>query len=79
MKKLQLLLIAMVLMVSVQVNATENPVNRKFNLNNPDVRKCLIEASKSEGWKLEAYYINANDKLVMVFGKDGETKVYAAK
>ncbi|WP_298237102.1 hypothetical protein [uncultured Algibacter sp.] len=79
MKKLQLLLIAMVLMVSVQVNATDNPINTQFNLNNPDVRKCLIEASKSEGWKLEAYYINSNEKLVLVFGKDGETKVYAAK
>ena len=79
MKKLQLLLIVMALMVSVQVNATDNPINTQFNLNNPDVRKCLIEASKSEGWNLEAYYINSNEKLVLVFGKDGETKVYAAK
>lgn len=79
MRKLQLLLIAIVLMVSMQVNANEKPINREFNLNNPDVRKCLIEASKSEGWKLEAYYINANNKLVMVFGKDGETKVYATR
>ena len=78
MKKLKLLLLAMVLMVSTQVEATENPINAEFNLINPDVRKCLIEASKSEGWKLETFYMNSEEKLVMIFGKEDETKVYVS-
>ena len=79
MKKVKLLFLAVVLMVSAQVNAADNPVNRELNLINPDVRKCLIEASQAEGWKLEAYYFDKKDNLVMVFGKEGELKTYISK
>ena len=79
MKKLQLLLIVMVLMVSVQVNATDNPINTQFNLNNPDVRKCLLEASESDGWKLLSVYLNADEKIVMIFDKGADSKVYTSK
>ncbi|WP_405294122.1 hypothetical protein [Algibacter sp. Ld11] len=77
MKKLQLLSVAAMLLFSVNINA--DTVNPNLNLFNPDVRKCLIEASESEGWKLEAVYTDTQDKLVMVFGKGTETKTYINK
>ena len=77
MKKLQLLSVAALLLFSVNINA--DTVKTNLNLFNPDVRKCLIEASESEGWKLEAVYTDEQDKLVMVFGKGTETKTYIDK
>ncbi|GAL62120.1 hypothetical protein [Algibacter lectus] len=77
MKKLQLLSVAAMLLFSVNINA--DTVKTNLNLFNPDVRKCLIEASESEGWKLEAVYTDEQDKLVMVFGKGTETKTYIDK
>ncbi|MDN3664772.1 hypothetical protein ACFFU1_00915 [Algibacter miyuki] len=77
MKKLLLLSVAAMLLFSVNVNA--DTVNPNLNLLNPDVRKCLIEASKSEGWKLEAVYTDKEENLVMVFGKGNETKTYKTK
>ncbi len=60
---------------SFNVSATEI----ELDLLNPDVRKCLIEASKSEGWKLEALYENKQNKLVFIFSKGNETKTYISK
>ncbi|MEL0651944.1 hypothetical protein V6246_10960 [Algibacter sp. TI.3.09] len=77
MKKLQLLSVAAMLLFSVNINA--DTVKTNLNLFNPDVRKCLIEASESEGWKLEAVYTDEQDKLVMVFEKGTETKTYIDK
>ena len=60
------------LLLSVSVNATE----LRLNLNNPDVRKCLLEASENEGWALKAVYQNANEHLVYVFEKGKERRTY---
>lgn len=76
MKKVQFLCLAAMLLLSININA--DTVNPNLNLLNPDVRKCLIEASTSEGWKLEAVYLNNQDRLVMVFGKGTETKTYTS-
>jgi hypothetical protein len=70
--KIKLLFASMMLLLSVSVSATE----LRLNLNNPDVRKCLLEASEYEGWELKAIYQNANEQLVYVFGKGNETKTY---
>ncbi len=78
MKKLQLLLVAVTLLLSVNVNA-DDTINSSLNLNNPDVRKCLLETSKSDGWKLESVYLNSEEKLVYVFSKDKNTKTYKSK
>ncbi len=78
MKKLQLLFVALMLLLSIDMKA-DDTINSSLNLNNPDVRKCLVEASKSEGWKLAAFYLNADEKLVMLFEKDNKTKVYMSK
>ncbi|MBC3758372.1 hypothetical protein H7U19_08155 [Hyunsoonleella sp. SJ7] len=79
MKKLQLLVVAMLLLFSVDMRADDVIVNSDLNLYNPDVRKCLLEASKKEGWELKSVYMNAKDQLVMVFDKDNSTKVYKTK
>ncbi len=78
MKKLQLLFIAMVLLLSVGVNA-DTIKNSELNLNNPDVRKCLLDATVSEGWKLESVYTDSNENLVIIFGKDGQKRMYISK
>ncbi|WP_339893972.1 hypothetical protein [uncultured Algibacter sp.] len=78
MKKLQLLFVAMILLLSIDVKA-DDIVNSSLNLSNPDVRKCLVEATKSEGWKLTALYYNADEKLVMIFEKGNNTKTYMSK
>ena len=78
MKKLQLLFVAMMLLLSIDVKAND-AINSSLNLSNPDVRKCLVEATKSEGWKLAALYYNADDKLVMIFEKDHKAKTYMSK
>ena len=78
MKKLQLLFVAMMVLFAVDVNADDTTITN-LNLNNPDVRKCLMEASKSEGWKLAALYYNADEKLVMIFEKGNNNKTYMSK
>ena len=77
-KTLQLLSVAMMLLLSINVNA-DTIINSELNLNNPDVRKCLIEASQSEGWKIASVYINADEKLVYIFSKGSNDKVYISK
>ncbi|MFD2724895.1 hypothetical protein [Hyunsoonleella rubra] len=79
MKKLQLLVVAMLLLFSVDMRADDVIVNSDLNLFNPDVRKCLLEASIKEGWELKSVYMNTKDQLVMVFDKDNSTKVYKTK
>ncbi|MEW4922487.1 hypothetical protein [Algibacter sp. 2305UL17-15] len=78
MKKLQLLFVAMMLLLSVDVKA-DDKINSNLDLNNPDVRKCLLDASKQEGWDLKSAYFNADNKLVIVFDKDNNTKTYKSK
>jgi hypothetical protein len=74
MKKLQLLCASLMLLLTVTVNAAE----LRLNLENPDVRKCLIEATEDEGWELKASYMNANEKLVMIFVKGTQTRSYTS-
>jgi hypothetical protein len=78
MKKLQLLLVAMVLILSIDVNA-DTIKNSDLNLNNPDVRKCLLEATKTSGWDLASVYLNSDNKLVMIFDKGDDTKIYTSR
>ncbi|MFY0713541.1 hypothetical protein J1D01_07690 [Seonamhaeicola sp. NFXS20] len=78
MKKLQLILAVVALTFSISVNA-DTIKNSDLNLNNPDVRKCLLDATQSEGWTLAAVYMNANNKIVYVFDKGNDTKVYTSK
>lgn len=78
MKKLQLLSVAFMLLLSVNMNADVIKINN-INLLNPDVRKCLLEASKSEGWDLKAIYSDASENLVFVFSKGDNDKVYTSK
>lgn len=77
-KKLQLACIAMMLLVSMGTNA-DTIKNSNLNLNNPDVRKCLLEASNDTGWKLASVYLNSENKLVMIFDKGKDTKIYTGK
>jgi hypothetical protein len=79
MKKLQFLLITMMLLLSVHVNADEIIVNSNLDLYNPDVRKCLLDATKQEGWELKSVYLNSEDKLIMLFDKGNDTKIYKTK
>ena len=78
MKKLQLLFVAMALLISIDMRA-DDVINSSLNLSNPDVRKCLLEATKTEGWKLTALYYNADENLVMIFEKGNNTKTYLGK
>ena len=77
-KKLQLLAATFMILLSINVNA-DTIINSDLNLNNPDVRKCLLEASKNEGWVLKATYINAEEQLVYVFSKGDNDKIYLSK
>jgi hypothetical protein len=77
-KKLQLLAAALMILLSINVNA-DTIINSELSLNNPDVRKCLLEATKSEGWELKSIYMNSEDKLVFVFSKGNNDKVYVSK
>ena len=77
-KKLQLLAAAFMILLSINVNA-DTIINSDLNLYNPDVRKCLLETSKNEGWELKATYINSEDKLVYVFSKGNDDKIYLSK
>lgn len=79
MKKLQLLFVTMMLLLSIDMKADDVIVNSNLNLYNPDVRKCLLEASEKEGWELKSVYLNANDELVMIFDKDKNSRIYKTK
>ncbi len=79
MKKLQLLALALGLLFTIDMKANDVTVNSNLNLYNPDVRKCLLDASKSEGWELKSVYLNDKKELVMVFDKDNKTRVYKTK
>jgi hypothetical protein len=74
----KLLFLAMMLVLSANVKA-DDTINSSLNLNNPDVRKCLVEATEAEGWKLMALYTNADEKLVMVFQKDRKIRTYRSR
>lgn len=78
-KKLQLFCVAAVLLFSVKMNADDVTRINNLNLLNPDVRKCLLETSKHEGWELKSTYMNADDKLVYVFSKGNDDKIYTSK
>jgi hypothetical protein len=78
MKKLQLLFVAFMLLLSVNISADVIKINN-LNLNNPDVRKCLLEASAQEGWELKSIYSDSDEKLVFVFSKGNDDKVYTSK
>lgn len=79
MKKLQLLALALGLLFTIDMKANDVTVNSNLNLYNPDVRKCLLDASKSEGWELKSVYLNDKKELIMVFDKDNKTRVYKTK
>lgn len=79
MKKLQLLFVAAMLFVSADMKADDVIVNSNLNLYNPDVRKCLLDATKKDGWELKSVYLNSKKELVMVFDKGNKTKVYKTK
>lgn len=73
--KLKLLVLSAIFLFSISVSAIE----KELNLENPDVRKCLIEAAASDGWVLFSKEYNKSKKLVMVFKKNGEERVYVSK
>ncbi|WP_242203449.1 hypothetical protein [Aestuariivivens insulae] len=79
MKKLQLLFATVLLLLSFNVKADDMTLNTKLNLFNPDVRKCLIETSKAEGWELKSVYLNTKHEIVMIFDKGEETRIYISK
>ncbi|NJX14134.1 hypothetical protein ABI125_01825 [Tamlana crocina] len=79
MKKLQLLSLAFGLLFTIDMKADDVIVNSNLNLYNPDVRKCLLDASKNEGWELKSVYLNDQKELVMVFDKGNNTKIYKTK
>lgn len=78
-KKLQFSLVTMMLLLSVHVNADEIIVNSNLDLYNPDVRKCLLDATKQEGWELKSVYLDSEDKLIMIFDKGNDSKIYKTK
>jgi len=78
-KKLQLFCVAVVLLLSAKVNADDVIRINNLNLFNPDVRKCLLETSAKEGWELKSVYMNSEEKLVYVFSKGNDDKVYTSK
>ena len=77
-KKLQLLLVAFTILIFTNVKA-ETIINWELDLYNPDVRKCLMEASANEGWKLAATYLDSNNDLVFVLLKGNDKKIYISK
>ena len=77
-KKLQLLVVTFTILISVNVKA-DTIINSELNLNNPDVRKCLMEASNYDGWKLASTYLDSNENLVFVFLKGNDKKIYISK
>lgn len=76
-QKLQLALVAITLLVSFNAKA-DTIKNTELNLNNPDVRKCLLDSSKTEGWKLASVYLNDDKKIVMIFDNGNDTREYTS-
>lgn len=68
----KLLLFSGLLLLTANVKAIE----LNLNLNNPDVRQCLIDSASEEGWELKAKYLDDNDKVVLVFKKDDKVVEY---
>lgn len=79
MKTLQSILAAFVLLISFNVQADNVILNKNLNLFNPDVRQCLIESSKAEGWELRSVYLNTKSEIIMIFEKDGDKKIYKSR
>ena len=79
MKTLQSLFAAILLLLSFNVKADDMTLNTNLNLFNPDVRKCLVESSKAEGWELKSVYLNAKREIIMIFDKGEETKIYKSR
>ena len=74
----KILLASAMILLSLSMNA-EDIIISDLNLYNPDVRKCLLEASAQDGWELKSVYMNSSDELVMVFDKGNTTKIYKSK
>ncbi|SEP79971.1 hypothetical protein SAMN05421824_0349 [Hyunsoonleella jejuensis] len=74
----KILLASAMILLSFSMNA-EDIIISDLNLYNPDVRKCLLEASAQDGWELKSVYMNSSDELVMVFDKGNTTKIYKSK
>lgn len=74
----KILLFATIVLLSFSASA-DDKINTSLNIMNPDVRKCLLEASKADSWELMATYLDKDEKIVMVFGKGDETKTYKSK
>ncbi|WMI66542.1 hypothetical protein RBH94_05120 [Aestuariibaculum sp. YM273] len=68
----KLLLFTGMLLLTTHVKAVE----LNLNLNNPDVRQCLIDSANEEGWELKAKYLDENDKVVLVFKKEDKVVEY---
>lgn len=79
MKTLQPIFAAFILLISFNVKAENVILNKNLNLFNPDVRKCLIDSSKVEGWQLKSVYLNTKKEIVMIFEKDGDIKIYKSR
>ena len=79
MKTLQTLLVAVLLLISFNAKADDMILNTDLNLFNPDVRKCLIESSKEDGWELKSVYLNTKNEIIMIFDRGDETKIYKSK
>ncbi|MCH4552020.1 MULTISPECIES: hypothetical protein [Aestuariibaculum] len=68
----KILLFTGMLLLTANVKAVE----LNLNLNNPDVRQCLIDSASKDGWELKAKYLDDNDKVVLVFKKEGQVVEY---
>lgn len=79
MKTLQSFFATAILLLSFNVQADDTFLNTDLNLFNPDVRQCLKEASKAEGWTLKSVYLNTKKEIIMIFEKDGEKRIYRSK
>ncbi|WP_242083821.1 hypothetical protein [Aestuariivivens sediminis] len=79
MKKLQTLVAAVLLLLSFNVKADDMTLNTNLNLFNPDVRKCLVETSKADGWELKSVYLNTKNEIIMIFDKGEETRIYKSR
>ncbi|WP_242120245.1 hypothetical protein [Aestuariivivens sediminicola] len=79
MKTLQSLLVVVLLLLSFNAKADDMILNTDLNLFNPDVRKCLIESSKEDGWELKSVYLNTKNEIIMIFDRGDETKIYKSK
>lgn len=74
----KILLSAAVVLLSLSASA-DDIINTSLNIQNPDVRKCLLEATKADGWELKSVYLDKNEKIVMIFDKGNDSKIYKSK